>query len=122
MPDRVPDRPTDRPTDRRATKSLPTLGVELKDLVIAYAKQETIVPIKNLGRFIAFGIAGSVFVAMGVLLLVLAALRALQTEAATTFDGDWSFAPYIITLVLCVLVAALAGWAVGAAKRRTTRS
>lgn len=105
-----------------ASKSLPTLAVELKDLVVAYAKQETVEPLKNLGRFIGFGIAGSMLLAMGLVLLVLAVLRALQTELDGTFDGDWSFAPYLLTLVICVVVAALAARAIGAAKRRTRRT
>ncbi|HVF32035.1 MAG TPA: hypothetical protein VM933_03260 [Acidimicrobiales bacterium] len=101
-------------------KGIPTLAVELKDLVVAYAKQETIEPIKGLGRFIAFGVAGSLLLAVGLVLLVLAVLRALQTELADTFDGNWSFAPYVITLVVCLVVLVLAARAIGAAKRRST--
>lgn len=109
-------------TRTNASKSLPTLGVELKDLVIAYAKQETVEPLRNLRRFVAYGVAGSALLAMGLALLVLAVLRALQTELDDTFDGDWSFAPYLLTLIICVAVMALAARAIGAAKRRTTRS
>jgi hypothetical protein len=106
-----------------SSKGLPTLAVELKDLVVTYAKQETLDPIKGLGRFIAFGVAGSLLLALGLVLLVLALLRALQTELADTFDGNRSFAPYLITLVACVIVLALSARAIGAAKRRKeTRS
>ena len=108
----MPD-PTTSPS-----KSLPTLAIELKDLVVAYAKQETLVPIKGLGRFIALGVAGSLFLAIGLVFLSLALLRALQTELPDVFDGNWSFAPYLITLVACAVVLALAGKAVGKAKRR----
>lgn len=108
--------------DRTASPSLPTLVTDLKDLVVDYAKQETVVPLKNLGRFLAFGVMGSVLVAIGVVLLVLSVLRALQTEFASTFDGDWSFAPYLLTVVLCGIVAALAIRAIGTAKRRSKRS
>ena len=108
--------------ERNASKSLPTLGTELKDLVVTYAKQETIEPLKNLGRFVALGVAGSLLLAIGLVLLVLAVLRALQTEMASTFDGDWSFAPYLLTLVVCAIVAALAARAIGAAKRRSQRN
>ena len=100
-------------------KGIPTLAVELKDLVVAYAKQETLEPIKGLGRFIAFGVAGSILLALGLVLLVLALLRGLQTELADTFDGNWTFAPYLITLVACAVVVALAARAIGAAKRRS---
>jgi hypothetical protein len=103
-----------------SSKGIPTLAVELKDLVVAYAKQETLEPIKGLGRFIAFGVAGSILLALGLVLLVLALLRGLQTELADTFDGNWSFAPYLITLVVCGVVVGLAARAIGAAKRRSS--
>ena len=100
------------------SKSLPTLAVELKDLVVAYAKQETLEPIKGLGRFIAFGVAGSLLVAVGLVLLILAVVRVLQEELSDTFDGNWSFAPYLIALVFCIVVSVLAARGIGAAKRR----
>ena len=79
--------------------SLPAQAAQLWDLVRAYAKQETIEPIKGLGRYAAMGLAGSVFLAIGLVLLTLGGLRALQTETGDTFDGSWSWAPYLITLV-----------------------
>ncbi len=80
---------------------------EVKDLVVAYAKQETIEPIKGLGRFLAFGMAGSLLLSTGLLLLLLAGLRALQTETGTTFSGNLSWAPYLIVLVAAGALAAL---------------
>ncbi len=104
-------------------KGLPTLAVELKDLVVAYAKQETLEPIKGLGRFVAFGVAGSLLLAVGSVLLVLALFRGLQTELPEVFDGNWSFAPYLITLLACAVAMGLSARAIGAAKRRKdTRS
>lgn len=102
-------------------KSLPTLATELKDMVVTYAKQETIEPMKGVGRFVGFGLAGSMLLSMGLVLLVLAGLRALQTETGTTFEGGWSFAPYLITLVGCVIVILLSRRGIGAAKRRAAR-
>lgn len=99
-------------------KSVPTLATELWDLVRAYAKQETIEPIKGLGRFAAFGIAGSVLVGVGVVMVAMALLRALQTEV-DWFEGRWSWAPYAITLVLCGLVIGLALSKTSAKKART---
>ncbi len=101
-------------------KGLPTLAVELKDLVVTYAKQETIEPIKGLGRFIALGVAGSVVLSNGLVLLVLALLRALQTETGDVFDGNLSFAPYVVTLFVCTVVLGMAARAVGAPRRRRT--
>lgn len=105
-------------TDR--DKSVPTLASELWAMVLAYAKQETVVPIKGLGRFIAVGVAGSLTLGVGLLILSLALLRALQTET-TAFSRNWSWAPYGITLVASALVAVLAARAVTSQKRRATR-
>ena len=99
-------------------KSLPTLALELKDLVVAYAKQETIVPIKALGRFVMWGVLGSAVLCIGLLLLSLGLLRALQVELDTTFDGSLAWVPYLITLVACGVGAVLAVRAIGAARRR----
>ena len=106
------------PDQQSSPKGLPTLAVELKDLVVTYAKQETIEPIKGLGRFLAFGVAGSLLLANGLLLLMLAVLRVLQTELDDTFDGNWSFAPYLITLIACALIAGISARGIGASKRR----
>ena len=100
-------------------KSMPTLAGELYDLVRAYAKQETLEPIKGLGRYAAFGVVGSVLVGIGVVLLAVGVLRVLQTETGDTFDGGWSWVPYVLTLLACALVAGAAGWA--ATRRRRAR-
>ncbi|MDP9005434.1 MAG: hypothetical protein M3N15_00775 [Actinomycetota bacterium] len=100
------------PDQRRDDTSLPNLASELWDLVRAYAKQETVEPIKGLGRFVAFGMAGSILLGIGSVLLALAVLRALQTETGTLFDGGWSFAPYLLTLVVCAVVIIMAASAI----------
>jgi uncharacterized membrane protein len=104
---------------RKDDKSLPSLASELWDLVRAYAKQETIEPIKGLGRFVALGLAGSMLLGIGTVLLVLALLRVLQSETGTVFDGNLSFAPYLLTLVLCAVVI---GAALAAVRRKGNRA
>ena len=99
-------------------KGVPTLATELWELVVAYAKQETIVPVKRLGRFIGLGVAGSFVLGIGLTMLTLAALRALQTETGSMFRGNWSWAPYTITLLACGVVAAFAARAIGSEKRK----
>lgn len=97
------------PDQLTSDKSLPTLAAELWDLVRAYAKQETIEPVKGIGRFVAFGVAGSVAIATGLCLLALGLLRLLQRETDDVFDGNWTFAPYLITVVVAgVLLYVLA--------------
>jgi hypothetical protein len=91
---------------------------ELRRVVLAYFKQETVVPAKALGRWVAFGIVGSVAIAIGVVLALLAGLRAIQTETGTTFAGSLSWLPYVIVLVAAAGVTAAAA---SAALRRSSQ-
>jgi hypothetical protein len=97
--------------------SLPRLVVELRDLVVAYVRQETVEPLRNLGRYILFGIAGALLLGVGMVLLGVGVLRVLQVETGTTFQGDWSWAPYAIVVVALVAGAAITWAARGARKR-----
>lgn len=80
-------------------ESVPNEAKELVDLVVSYAKQETLDPLKRLGKNVAFGVAGAILVGTGTLFLSLSALRALQTEI-DTFDGNLSWVPYLIVAAL----------------------
>ena len=72
-------------------------------MVVTYVKQQTITPLKSLGRYVGFGLLGSLVFGFGVVFLALSGLRALQTETGDTFTGDWSWVPYmIIIFVLAV--------------------
>ena len=102
----------------RQDRALPGMAGELWELVIGYLKQETIAPVRRLGRFVAFGLAGSLALSVGVVLLVLGGLRVLQTELGTPFEDTWSWVPYLIMLVVCALVAGLAARAISSHKRR----
>jgi predicted cobalt transporter CbtA len=89
-------------------KSIPEVASELWELTTTYAKQETIDPLKGLGRFLAFGVGGAIVLGAGFVLLLLAGLRALQTETGSTFTGNWSWAPYLIVLAAGAILIALA--------------
>jgi hypothetical protein len=80
---------------------------ETVDLVKAYALQETIEPLRNTGRFLGYGLAGAFLLGLGIVILLVAFLRVLQTET-DAFDGTWSFVPYLLALVICVLIIAVA--------------
>jgi hypothetical protein len=89
---------------------IPQLVSELRDLVVAYVKQETLVPLQSLGRWIGFGVAGSLLLGFGVVFLAMSGLRALQDETGETFTGNWSWVPYLIVVVALALGGAIV-WA-----------
>lgn len=89
-------------------KSIPQVATELWELATTYAKQETIDPLKGLGRFLSYGVAGAIALGVGTVLLLLAALRAMQTETASTFSGNLSWGPYLIAVAVGGLLVVLA--------------
>ena len=89
---RRPRPPRPPPSDHRSPP-LPQLVTELRDLVVSYVKQQTLVPLQQLGRYIGFGLAGSLLLGFGVVFLAMSGLRALQEETGDTFTGDWSWVP-----------------------------
>jgi hypothetical protein len=97
-------------------KSIPEIAQEIWELAVAYAKQETVDPLKGLGRFLGYGIGGAILLGLGTSMLLLAGLRALQTETSTTFTGSLSWAPYLIVLAAGVLLSALALWRITSRK------
>jgi hypothetical protein len=92
---------------------------EIRTLVVRYIKEETIQPLKEMGRFIAYGVLGSLCVGFGITLLLIGSLRFLQ-EQFKVLDGSLSWLPYLIVAVLACAVIALTVWRItsGAAKRR----
>lgn len=80
---------------------------DVTDLVKSYASQELVDPLKALGRFLGFGVAGAVLLGLGIMLLAVGLLRLLQVELADTFDGNWSFVPYAIVVVVGAIVIGL---------------
>lgn len=84
---------------------------ELNDvwrLVVGYTKQETTAPLRGIGRFARNGLIGMIFFAIGTGFAVLAIVRGLQTETSDALDGNWSFVPYLASLVGCAIVGFLA--------------
>lgn len=104
-----------------ADKNVQTQVTELKDLLVRYAKQETLDPLKGVLRFLAWGVAGSVLLALGALLLGLGLLRVLEQETAPHLAGHWSWVPYGAVVLYAGLVIGLCGRAIGSEKRRNER-
>jgi hypothetical protein len=108
---RYPPDPTFRPLfedDVAKPKPISDIIQELWELLKAYARQETVDPLRSLGRYLGFGMGGATLLSVGVFFLALAGLRAMQTEAADTFDGAWSAVPYAIVALVLTGLAILA--------------
>ncbi len=106
-----------RPGRRDADTPVRELLTELVSLVVAYAKQETIDPLKRLGRYVAWGVAGAVLISVGCLLLTVAVLRALQTELGGHLSGSLTWLPYVGALIFAVIVVGLAASRIARAPR-----
>lgn len=94
------------PQSPRVRRESASVG-DVVDLVRDYAKQETVGPLKGAGRWLALGVAGSVFLGLGLVLVLLGVLRLLQT-VTDAFDGGFSWVPYVVVLVLCLALSAVA--------------
>jgi hypothetical protein len=93
-------------------------GDDAFQLTVDYLKQETVQPLKGLGRFLYMGIAGSFFLAGGILLVLIGILRLLQTETGTALTGDWSWVPYLSVMLLGIGVIVIAVWRITAGPAR----
>ena len=106
----------DEPLSNLDAKLRDEMRTELRDLVVRYFREQTLVPLQKLGRYVGFGIVGSLLLGFGVVFLGMAGLRALQEETGETFTGDWSWVPYLIMFVALLLGASLV-WVARTARR-----
>ncbi|MGC8626591.1 MAG: hypothetical protein ACP5VR_03380 [Acidimicrobiales bacterium] len=103
---------------RKDGQRLPDGLSELVRLVLAYAKQETIEPVRAQVRHLGRALAGALLLAVGTVLLALGLVRALQVElgaksstasvfgAGDHLSGNLSWVPYMAGAVLCLAVSA----------------
>ena len=95
-------------TDGVAKTNPITEAQDLQKMLVSYAKQETVEPLKSLGNYLKWGIAGALFVFMGAFFIGLGVLRGLQSETGSAFSkSGMSGLPYLITIVVLGLGIAL---------------
>jgi len=81
---------------------------ELSGMIISYVTQETVDPIKSVGRYLGFGFAGAIMISIGWAVLSVATVRLIQAETAPHLEGNLSWVPYIGGLLVA---AGGAAWA-----------
>lgn len=81
---------------------------DVVNLVKTYARQETVGPLKNAGRWLGMGAAGAFALGVGGVLVLLGLLRLLQTEWDRSARGSLSWLAYVIVLVVAAGAIALA--------------
>jgi hypothetical protein len=92
---------------------------ELVDLVITYAKQETLEPLKGLGKNALKGIGGALLLGLGSIFCSIGALRAMQSETDWFEEHNLSYLPYGATMVILVVLAVIGWFGLGPGKKDT---
>jgi hypothetical protein len=103
-------------------KPVSTLLNEFVSLVVAYAREQTVDPIRSLGRYLVFGLAGAFMVSIGGGLAVLATVRLIQAETDSHLTGSLTWAPYTGGFIVALVGAGLAAYRIrrGLAKTEQT--
>jgi hypothetical protein len=93
---------------------------DIRTTAIRYVREETVDPVKALGRYAGFGCLGSLLIGLGGILLLVGSLRGL----AHVFHGSLSWIPYLlVTAVSCgVITLTIRTISSGPARRRLTKS
>ena len=91
---------------------------EIRELVVGYARQETVEPVKQLGSYLGWGLAGALCLSIGTMFASLGTLRLGQS--LDVFSGtSWaSLVPYLMALGVLVLVAVVLLAALNRAKEK----
>ena len=84
---------------------LPELVGEFIEMSKKYLRQETLEPVKQLGRFIGYGFAGGLAFAVGTLLVGIAGMRWLVD--ALPNGPYWEGLGYVVAAVVLAIVGGL---------------
>ena len=80
---------------------------EIIDYVKAYAKQETLGPLKGAGSWLGYGFAAAAALGLGLVFILVGLLRLLQTEWERSASANLSWLAYLIVLVIASVLLAL---------------
>ena len=102
-------------------KSIPQVLSELWEMLVSYAKQETVQPLKGLFRFVGVGIGAMLLLGTGVVLMSVSVLRLLQTKEPFGWEltGSLNFIPYVVSLAVLGVLIGLAVFAIKPKRSKT---
>ena len=80
---------------------------EVIDYLKAYAKQETLGPLKGAGSWLGYGFGAAAALGLGLVLMLVGLLRLLQTEWERSASGNLSWLAYLIVLVVAAVLLLL---------------
>lgn len=101
------------------SKTNPLEGAqEMQQLLVSYAKQETVEPLKQLGRYLGLGIAGSLLMFLGVFFGGLATLRLMQSIEVFSGSSWASTLPYLVSVAVLLLAIVLIYMSLSRAKKK----
>ena len=101
------------------SKANPLEGAqEVQQLLVDYAKQETLEPLKNLGRYLGLGLGGSILIFFGVFFTGLGTLRLLQSLDPFSGSSWMSTLPYVISMAVLGLAILAIYLTLSRAKKR----
>jgi hypothetical protein len=80
---------------------------EVIDYVKAYAKQETLGPLKGAGSWLGYGFAAAAALGLGLVLMLVGLLRLVQTEWDRSATGNLSWLAYLIVLLVASVLLVL---------------
>ncbi len=91
---------------------------EIRELVVGYARQETLEPLKRLGSYLGWGLAGSMLMFLGAVFAGVGTLRLTQSLEWFTGSSWASLLPYLFTVVVLGVLVALMYSALSRAKKK----
>ena len=81
-------------------------GQDVWAVLVAYAKQETLGPLKGAGAWLGYGAAAALLLSLGIVMLLVGLLRMLQTEWVRSASGNLSWVACLPSLLVAVSVIA----------------
>ena len=77
---------------------------EVGAMLVTYAKQETLEPLRGWTRFVLNGLVASLLLGIGLVITAIGLLRLLQTETTAFAGPSTSILAYLITLAGCATI------------------